>query len=139
MIRVGFFAVVFLNSITAGAVRAGELTQWFPGDAPAKARKTAWKVTWSYTQPHDGQATESNMLYISGAWFRRAPDEPFIKVIADLRLAEIFVPYNDGQRIYDISANRFDLAPAKREYLGPACVRPGKILDEHTHLEVHDD
>src|SRR5438270_8540080 len=61
-----------------------EVIQEFPGGgAPTE---TAWKVHWA-------QAT-SRGLYITGAWFKRGPEEPWMKVLGDTRVSDIFVPYH---------------------------------------------
>src|SRR5947209_5706806 len=72
-----------------------ELIQQFPTN---DAMKTAWKVHW---------ATASGFgLYIQGAWFKRDPKEPWLQVLGDARLAEMFVPYHSGSpRFWDISYN----------------------------------
>src|SRR5205823_2694512 len=43
-------------------------------------------------------------IVITGAWLKISPNAPWLKVLENLRLSEIFVPYNNGTRIYDIGA-----------------------------------
>lgn len=90
-----------------------EILQEFPtNDAP----KTAWKVRWS--------TSRGNGLTIQEAWLRRASGEPFIQVLGDVRLGEMFVPYHSGTpRFWDISYN-FNLIPVGRDEAGPF----GKVL-----------
>src|SRR5437773_8550057 len=59
--------------------------------------QTAWKVRYVGVNPGPG-------LVITGAWLKSAPDQPWLKVIENIRLSEIFVPYNNGTRIYDIGS-----------------------------------
>jgi Cu2+-containing amine oxidase len=91
-----------------------EIIQQFPTN---DAIKTAWKIHW---------ATSSGVgLYIQDAWFKRDPKEPWLQVLGDARLAEMFVPYHSGSpRFWDISYN-FELCPVTKEECGPF----GKILN----------
>jgi primary-amine oxidase len=97
----------------AAAAPANEIVQEFPtNDVP----KTAWKIQWATAKGHG--------LSIQNAWFRRAPGEPFIQVLGDVRLGEMFVPYHSGSpRFWDISYD-FNLVKVGREEAGPF----GKVL-----------
>src|SRR5271156_4198858 len=64
---------------------ANELIQQFPTN---DAMKTAWKIHWATSSGYG--------LYIQDAWFKRAAKEPWIQVLGDARLAEMFVPYHSG-------------------------------------------
>jgi Cu2+-containing amine oxidase len=83
------------------AEQTSEIVQEFPG---AGAEKTAWKVTYAAGSPRPG-------LMITGTWFKTGPREEWFQVAGEIRLSEIFVPYNDGvTRLYDISAQgNYDL------------------------------
>jgi Cu2+-containing amine oxidase len=71
-----------------------EIIQEFPVGGPAQ---TAWKIRYVAVNPGPG-------LTIAGAWFKTGPSEPWMKVLENVRLSEIFVPYNNGTRIYDIGS-----------------------------------
>lgn len=72
-----------------------EIIQEFPGTGE---QKTAWKVRYFAKGPRPG-------LMVTGAWIKTAPNEDWFQVLGELRLSEIFVPYNNGAtRIYDIGA-----------------------------------
>ncbi|MCI0455495.1 MAG: hypothetical protein L0Z62_00780 [Gemmataceae bacterium] len=72
-----------------------EVIQEFPSGGPMQ---TAWKVRYVATNPGPG-------LAIAGAWFKTGPRADWLKVIENIRLSEIFVPYNDGTlRLHDIGA-----------------------------------
>src|SRR5262245_25457304 len=71
-----------------------EILQEFP---VREQMQTAWKVRYVGLNPGPG-------LVITGAWLKTAPEEPWLKVIENIRLSEIFVPYDNGTRIYDIGA-----------------------------------
>jgi hypothetical protein len=120
------------------------VVQHFPARGPASEAKTKWRIHWGIVRHGQG----SEVLYISSAWFQRSPQEPEIQVLGDCRLAEIFVPYNDGTRIHDISGYNFSLAPLSGGLLGPACVQPPRLFGRdgvesdtsgYVACEVHDD
>jgi Cu2+-containing amine oxidase len=71
-----------------------EIVQDFPSAGPMQ---TAWKVRYVANNPGPG-------LTITGAWFKTTPNDEWMKVLENVRLSEIFVPYNNGTRIYDIGA-----------------------------------
>ena len=113
---------------------ARTIEQWFPAGAQPKDRRSAWRIFWQVA-PHN---SSGEILSIREAWFKRSPDDAWIKVLGDARLAEIFVPYNAGQpRYYDVALT-FPLATLAPADLGPNCVAPGKILEEKVAFEVHD-
>lgn len=80
--------------------------------------ETAWRVRWA-----EGV---NKGLYITGAWFRRAPGEAWIQVLRDARLSDIFVPYHPGYpRYFDLTGGyNFGLLPATPEDAG----RRGTLL-----------
>src|SRR5438132_7193237 len=93
---------------------ANELVQQFPSN---DAMKTAWKVHWATATGYG--------LYIQDAWFKKGPKEPWLQVLGDARLSEMFVPYHSGSpRFWDISYN-FSLCNVTKEDCGPF----GKILN----------
>jgi primary-amine oxidase len=58
--------------------------------------RTAWKVHWTTT---DGFG-----LIVSGAWFKKGPQEPWFQILGEARLSEMFVPYHSGSpRFWDVS------------------------------------
>lgn len=62
------------------------------------ATATGWGVCW-YDDGVEG-------LVITEAWFRAAPGAPWRRVLGEMRHAEIFVPYHDGdvyKRFYDLT------------------------------------
>jgi Cu2+-containing amine oxidase len=72
-----------------------EIIQEFTGSG---TDKTAWKIQYVATQPRSG-------LMITGAWFKTAPNENWLQILGEIRLSEIFVPYNNGiTRLYDVTA-----------------------------------
>ena len=83
------------NSRDAGAPAANEIIQDFPTN---DAAKTAWKIDWATSRGYG--------LIIQDAWYRKHADEPYIQVLGDVRLGEMFVPYHSGSpRFWDVSYN----------------------------------
>ncbi|MCI0379864.1 MAG: hypothetical protein L0215_19965 [Gemmataceae bacterium] len=102
-----------------------EVIQEFPSN---DEMRTAWKVHW---------ATSTGFgLTLQGAWFKRAPKEPWMQVVGDCRLSEMFVPYHSGSpRFWDISYN-FSLCKVNKNEAGPH----GKVLGNPPNVvcEVRD-
>src|SRR5204863_1290013 len=137
------FAVLAIGLTFPAVVRSATFTQYFPADGPAASRDTQWRVEWGI----ESHAGGSETLVIRNAWFSRAPGDPEVHVLGDTRLADIFVPYFNGTRIYDISNFSFRVVNLTRLALGPPCIRPGQICDRDgvqtqsgpIAIEVHDD
>jgi primary-amine oxidase len=115
--RLAAAALVVAAALASGACRPKCCTRFTPQPAGAPANEvyqefpssgtaeTAWRVRWA-EGPGKG-------LYITGAWFRRAPGQPWIRVLWDARLSEIFVPYHTGfPRYYDLGGFGFGLENA---------------------------
>lgn len=123
-----------------------------PAD-PTKS-DTAWEIEWEITNADNGagkkRSSPSSVLAIRSAkfMFKDHTGKPrWITVLKNLEVGEILVPYDHMRPVFmDVSEHAFNLVPAKKEYLGPACVAPGEILDSldprmknRVHKEVHDD
>ena len=80
--------------------------------------QTAWKVKFAHAQ--------GKGLYVTGSWFKTDPTEPWMQVLADARVADIFVPYHSGHlRFYDLTGFNLPLVGATDEDKGPC----GRIID----------
>ena len=91
------------------------IIQEFP---PGEPMQTAWKVRFAH-------ATAKG-LYVTGAWFKKAPGEPWMRVLWDARAADIFVPYHSGSpRYYDLTGFQFSLVNATAADAGEC----GRIID----------
>ena len=88
-----------------------EFTVGNAGGAAAR-NGTAWKVQYARGM-HKG-------LYITGAWFKRDLNEPWMQVLHDARIAELFVPYHEtgNPRFLDLTGFSFPLAEVKEEDAG---------------------
>jgi primary-amine oxidase len=141
-------ALLFLSAPAPRALAAGTccpvVTEPFPSSAANEVIQefqfqgkmhTAWKVHYAWAR--------GKGLYITGAWFRRGPGLPYMKVADELRLAEIFVAYHPGQpRYYDLTQFNFDLVdvlPADAGCCGELLDR--KVVKEirHTGVTWKDD
>ncbi len=97
---------------------ADQIIQDFPATGTAK---TGWRITY-------GRAVGKG-LYITGAYFRRTPTEPYIKVLNDARLADIFAPYDPGTpRYFDLTGFNFALVPVQPVDLGPCGARADRFV-----------
>lgn len=73
----------------------------FPTDGPVQSH---WHVCWT-------QAVGSGLI-IQNVSFSPSPAQPMIPILHDARLAEIFVPYHEGEpRFFDITDFDFSLLP----------------------------
>jgi len=107
------------------ALPNNEVIQSFPSN---DVMKTAWKVRWATTSGYG--------LYIQEAWFKRGPKDPWMQVLGDARLSEMFVPYHSSSpRFWDVSYN-FSLVSLNKEAAGPF----GELLGESANVvkEVRD-
>ena len=92
------------------------------------AMQTAWKVRFAH-------ATGKG-LYITGAWFKSAPTEPWMRILWDARVADIFVPYHSGSpRFYDLTNFHFPLVKATAADAG-SC---GRIIDGKVIHQIHQN
>jgi hypothetical protein len=141
-----FRSLIFLAVLVSPRlVQAGEIVHYFPADEQEANMQTKWRVVWGIERQNGDRS--SQVLYIKEAYFTRAKGEREIKVLGDSRLTEIFVPYNQGFSIWDITTHAFSLVTLNEKALGPGCIVPGKIYDENGHpadkgpvaVEVHDD
>lgn len=129
-------AVAGANEFQVAAVEnvTGTEEQFFPADGAENAWKTRWKVEYGLGT----HLSSGEILYIKSAHYRRSPQDAWLKVLGDCRIAEIFVPYNrlGSPRFYDLQLG--DLNPLTDSVLGPACLGPRKILNNRVAREVHD-
>jgi primary-amine oxidase len=74
---------------------------------------TAWRV-------HVARGMHKG-LYITGAWYKRSLGEDWIKILNDVRIAELFVPYHQASyvRYLDLTGFSFPMAQVREEDTGP--------------------
>jgi hypothetical protein len=113
--------------------------------------ETAWEVEWDLTNPINKPLyPPGTVLRIRSAkfmWKDRLGAPHWVVVARMVELAEIYVAYDNGWTAFlDVHDMPFHITPARREFLGPACVQPGEILGSPNpawsgtvYKEVHDD
>ena len=131
--RTGFLAVFVLPLSLLAAREANAqscsppyfVEQAFPRNAPEETR---WKLCW--------QVIDGPSLVITGAWFRPAPKAPWVQLIFDARLSQLFVPYHAGSpRFLDVTFGFGSLSLSAK-----GCPAPAKIIgmNQETCKEVRD-
>lgn len=129
--------------------------QGFPAATfdPARPEKsdTAWEIEWELTHPENKTwFPPGSVMRIKSArfmWKDRSGQPHWMTVVRMLEIAEIYVPYDNGNTAFlDVHDMSFNMTPARKEFLGPNCVAPGEVLTSSNpawsnivHKEVHDD
>ena len=104
---------------------ANLVDQKFPASGP---EVTHWRLCW--------QTVPGNGLLIHWAYFRTSPSKPWLFLLWDARISEIFVPYHTGSpRFYDVGY-LFGLASIGAKDC-PATAG-GTVLAGNVCKEVHD-
>jgi len=96
-------------SAAAACTTGTELVQSFP---TAGGAVSEWSLCWEVVRMPDdvGDLSASETLVISGASFRPGVSADPVEVLGELRMSEIFVPYDAGEpRFHDLTENTFDL------------------------------
>jgi Cu2+-containing amine oxidase len=107
-----------------------QIEQAFPTAGPEETR---WRICWR-TIP---AGAHSAQFAIGPVYFRKSPTAPFVKVVYDMRVAEILVPYHPGQpRYHDIGGFTFGLDTLTAADCPPAA--GGQLQDANVCLERHD-
>ncbi len=97
------------RALAAPCASGNELVQEFPTAGPAVSR---WELCWDVVRLPGPIpiAQRSETLVISSAEFRPGAAAAPVKVLGDLRMSEIFVPYHPGTpRLHDMSDLPFSL------------------------------
>jgi primary-amine oxidase len=96
------FAALFL--LPAAPAQAQGCTGIYRIEQPfptVGVEQTRWLICWQIQRKH--------ALVITGAFFRKSPTSPWVRVLWDARVAEIFVPYHDNSnRFYDVTGFNWD-------------------------------
>jgi Cu2+-containing amine oxidase len=88
-------------------------------DAEQGGEQTAWKVTW-HIDRHTNEARKMNSWFaIKEAWFRTGARKPWLKVLGDCRISELFTPYAAGQpRFLDMKSYEFPIIKLTPRHAG---------------------
>ena len=146
------FAVMwcFLSALITQSIStayAGEITQFFPAVPAGETEHPAesgWRIKWEVLEAGTHSYGGSAVLEFQSIEFMRGKKEDgtddWIKILNNLAMAEMYVPYNDGSTaFFDISGFRFDMLEARSDYLPQNGVVSAKILDQYVIGEVSDD
>jgi primary-amine oxidase len=134
------------NDLTKLELRMHELTQQLiPDDTTIVMTfpiadedwKTAWKVTWDITPTLNERTRPNNFFRITKAWFKSGPKEPWLQVLGEARVSEIFTAYSDGvTRFHDMRDFSFPLLKLSRKDVGMR----GRVIgkDKKVAAEIRD-
>ena len=104
---------------------ANLVDQKFPTVGP---EITHWRLCW--------QVVNGNGLMIHWAYFRTSPSKPWIFLLWDARVSEIFVPYHSGNpRFYDVE---FGFPPTAIGAADCPAAQGGTVLNGNVCKQVHD-
>ena len=104
---------------------ANLVDQKFPTSGP---EITHWRLCW--------QLIDGNGLLIHWAYFRTSPAKPWIFLLWDTRISEIFVPYHDNShRYYDVGYN---FPPTPVGAADCPASQGGTVLNGTVCKQVHD-
>jgi hypothetical protein len=138
---------VILPSGLQPSASAAEIVQYFPavppGGAPPKA-ESGWRIKYEVLPSGSHGYGGSSVWEIQSVEFMRgyklSGEEDWIKILNNLALAEMYVPYYDGYEIHDITDYGFSFVNATAGYIPSAGVISGRLLDDGVVIaEVADD
>ncbi len=92
---------------------------------PTPALETAWFVTFDHAV--------SRALFITGAWFKPGPSEPFFQVLSRTGPSELYAHYQDGRGYQDLRDHRFTLSQVTGRDAGRCGAivgRQGRVIRE---------
>lgn len=137
--------VVSIGAPLPRAAADGQITQYFPANAqgqPAGIRESGWRVSWRVLPRGTHTYGASQVWVFDSIEFmkgrRQDGSEDWIKVLNQLAMVEMYVPYNSGTEFQDMQM-AFDLADAKPEYLPAAGVLRARIEDRNVISELVED
>ncbi len=91
-------------------------TSW-AGD-PEPALETAWFVTFDHAT--------SRALFVTSAWFKRGPAQPFVQVLSRTGLSELYTRYQSGTAFRDLRPQGFKLGPVTGREAGRCGIIVGR-------------
>lgn len=139
----GWLSIVVLSLAPA---HAGEIVQYFPAAPPGVTPpppETGWRIRYEILQPLTHGYGGAAVWEIQSVEFMRgytpAGEPDWIKILSNLALAEMYVPYYDGFEIWDI-AGFSGIAQASADYVPGAGVISGSVQPDGAVIaEVADD
>src|SRR5262249_25081724 len=114
-----------------------------------KQSETGWEIEWDLAEvPENNRLHLLRILSATFHWKDAKRQARSLVVVKNLQLAEAFTQYDDRVTCFlDIAkVGVTQNLPANKDYLGPACVAPGEIVESinpklknQVHKEVHYD
>jgi primary-amine oxidase len=127
---IGLIAIVVPAKSSTAQTQACSTPYYVEQSFPiAGPEETRWKLCW--------QVLDGPNLVITGAWFRPAPAAPWIKIVYDARVSQLFVPYHAGSPRYLDIGYDFGSVPLD----SANCVAPAGIVlgsNQEVCKEVRD-
>ncbi|HKZ95978.1 MAG TPA: hypothetical protein VJ045_03255 [Hyphomicrobiaceae bacterium] len=128
----------------AGPALAAEVVQYFPDGTQPPEAESGWRLNYEILRPNTHGYGGSAVLVFTGVEFMRGYKPPgeqdWIRILNNLVLVEMYVPYNDGTEIFDITGYSFDLVPASAAYLPPSGIIRGAVQPDGVVIaEVVDE
>jgi len=133
------FIIVFLSLLSAGAPNsvAAEVTQYFPAvppGTPPPRPETGWRIKYeilpSRTHNYGGSAVWEIQSVEFMRGYKLTGEQDWIKILNNLVLAEVYVPYYDGTEIWDIGGHVFDFVQASPEQVASQGIINGRLLED---------
>lgn len=138
---------VALTFTVMSSAQAGQITQYFPVDRAgqvASVKQSGWRISWTVLEPDTHNYGGSAVWQFDSIEFmkgiREDGSEDWIKVLNNLAMAEMYVPYNDGETaFFDIQSFQFGLIKVKPSYITQIGVVTSKQEDDYVVSSVVSD
>jgi primary-amine oxidase len=132
--------------VPAGPAQAVEIVQYFPAapvGAPSLPVETGWRIRYQILQPLTHGYGGSAVWELQSVEFMRGYDQlgqpDWVKILNNLALAEMYVPYFDGYEVWDIQGLS-GFVPASAAFIPNAgVIRADVQPDGAVIAEVVDD
>jgi hypothetical protein len=126
---------------------AGEITQYFPAAAAGETAprpESGWRIKYEIlaagTHNYGGSAVWEFQSVEFMRGYKPSGEEDWIKILNNLVLAEMYVPYYNGMEIWDITGYFFNFVRAKVNYIPHQGIISGRLLADNVVIaEVVDD
>ena len=130
-----------------GMAKGAEITHLFsvdPASGAPSGPESGWRIKWEVLGKGTHHYGDSAIWEFQSIEFMKGRkddgSEDWIKVLNNLALVEIYVPYNDGMTaFFDISTHPFNFLEALPEYLPAGGSVAAKVEDRFVISEIADD
>jgi len=120
-----YLYVATLLLVLPATASAGQITQYFPvsqSDRTAVVKQSGWRIKWQVLESGSHNYGGSAIWQFDSIEFMKGKladgTEDWIKILNNLAMAEMYVPYNDGETaFFDIQGFSFGLIKIKPSYI----------------------